>query len=124
MKLRSIIATSIGAVALAAAAVYAPSASADRVGFNVSVGGPGYGFSVGNYGYGYYDSWRPAPVYVAPYTPYYYQPYRSYYYDPVVIHPRPAYRYRHYDRHDHWRHRQGYRHGDGNHGAVGYVYSR
>ena len=59
-------ASAVGALALAAAAAYAPAASADRVGFNVTFGGPGYAVNVGNGGYGYYDHWRPAPVVVAP----------------------------------------------------------
>ena len=75
MKLRTSIASAVGALALAGAAAYAPAASADRVGFNVTFGGPGYAVNVGNAGYGYYDSWRPAPVVVAPYAPYY-RPYR------------------------------------------------
>ena len=107
MRLRTSLATAVGALGLAAAAFYAPAASADRVGFSVSVGGPGYALSVGNYGYGYgyYDYWRPAPVVVAPYAPYY----RPYYPRPVVVAPPVVYRpypvYRAYygghHRHDH-----------------------
>ena len=41
MKLRTTIASTVGALALAAAAAYAPAASADRVGFNVTFGGSG-----------------------------------------------------------------------------------
>ena len=110
MNLRHTIASAVGVIALAAAAAYAPTASADRVGFNLTFGGPGYAVNVGNFDYGYYDSWRPAPVVVAPYAPYY-RPYRSYYAPvvvpaPVVVRPyavhRPYYgqrhQYRHYDR--------------------------
>lgn len=131
MQLRSTIAAVLGAGVLAAAAAYAPSASADNVGFSLSIGGPGYGVSVGNYGYGYYDYWRPAPVYVAPYVPVY-RPRTYYYYDPVAgVHPRPVYRqYRQYDRYDRWRDRRdGYdgwrdRRSRDDWGASGYVYSR
>jgi hypothetical protein len=100
MKPRTTIASIVGALALAAAAAYAPAASADRVGFNVTFGGPGYAVNVGNAGFGYYDAWRPAPVVVAPYAPYY-RPYRSYYRPyyapvvvpaPVVVRPYPVYR--------------------------------
>ena len=88
MQLRTRLATAVGALGLAAAA-FAPAASADRVGFSVSVGGPGYALSVGNYRYGgYYDDWRPAPVVVAPYAPYY----RPYYPRPVVVAPPVVYR--------------------------------
>jgi hypothetical protein len=54
---------------VAGAAAFAPAAHADRVGFNVSIGGPGYGVSFGNAPYfGYRHYYRPAyaPVYVAP----------------------------------------------------------
>jgi hypothetical protein len=116
MTFRSRFATVLGAVGLAAAVAYAPAASADRVGFSLSVGGPGYAVSVGNYG-GYYDRYYvapPPPVYYAPapvYRPYYppapvYRPY----YAPVVVAPpvvvrpypvyRPYYRDRYWDRRD------------------------
>jgi|SRR5687767_8443580 len=124
MNLRTRIASTVGAIALAGAVAYAPAASADRVGFNVTFGGPGYAFNIGNTGYGYYDSWRPAPVYVAPYTTYY----QPHYYAPVV---RPYPVYRHHDRH--YGHRHGHRH-DGHRGGhdrgrhgdrhVGYVHHR
>ena len=101
MKLRSRIAALGGALGLAAAVAYAPSAAADRIGFNVTVGGPGYGFTVGNYG-GYYGPgyyggyyggyYPPAPVVVAPPVPYYYRPYRAYYAPVVVAPPYPVYR--------------------------------
>ena len=115
MNLRTRIASAVGAIALAGAVAYAPAASADRIGFNLTFGGPGYAVNVGNagYGYGYYDYWRPAPVYVAPYTTYY----QPYYYAPVV---RPYPVYRHYHRH------YGHRHGHGHRGDrhVGHVYHR
>jgi hypothetical protein len=132
MQLRTRIVSALGALGLAAAAFYAPAASADRVGFSLSVGGPGYAVSVGNYGYGYYDHWRPAPVVVAPYAPYYgtYYPRPVVVAPPVVYRPYPAYRayyrdgwrgHRHggwrdghrHDRHDrHDGHRGGHRHRD------------
>lgn len=123
MKLRTTIASAAGALALAAAA-YAPAALADRVGFNLTFGGPGYAVNVGNagyYDYGYYDRWRPAPVVVAPYVPYY-RPYRAYYAPvvvPVPVYVRPYRAYRHYDHQTsyvypgHWRDHDR---------AVGYVY--
>lgn len=98
MKLRSRIAAVVGTLGLAAAVAYAPAASADRVGFNVTIGGPGYGFTVGNYGGyygpGYYGGYYapPAPVVVAPAVPYYYRPYRPYYAPVVVARPYPVYR--------------------------------
>lgn len=90
---------------VAGAAAFAPAAHADRVGFNLSFGGPGYGVAVGNapwYGYRYY---APAPVYVAP--PVVYAPPRVVYYAPppprivyrvpyrhrYVVYPRVYYRY-------------------------------
>ena len=93
MKLRTSIASVVGAVALAAAA-YAPAASADRVGFNVTFGGPGYAVNVGNAGFGYYDSWRPAPVVVRPYPVY--RPYHGY--RPGWRHHDRAVGYVHYER--------------------------
>lgn len=95
MKLRTTLAAALGAVGVAAAAAYAPLAHADRVGFNVTIGGPGYAFNIGNSGYGYY---APPPVVVAPYVPYY----RSYYAPPVVVRPYPVYRPYYWDRHDRW----------------------
>ena len=129
MTLKSTITAVLGTVALAAGAAYAPVASADRgVGFNISIGGPGYALSVGDggYGYGYYDSWRPAPVVVAPYAPYY-RPYRSHYrhYAPVIVQPYPVYRshnrhrYDRHDRHDRQRH-DGWRRHDRPAGYVHY----
>jgi hypothetical protein len=84
----------LGTALVAAAATFAPAAHADRVGFNVSIGGPGYGVSVGNApyrGHHYYrHHWRPA--YVAPrvvYTPpvVYYSP------PPRVVYRAPYARY-------------------------------
>jgi hypothetical protein len=82
----------IGTALLAAAAAFAPAAHADRVGFNVSIGGPGYGVSFGNApywgGYRYRPYWGPA--YVAP--PVVYAP-PVYYRAPVVYRaPRVVYR--------------------------------
>jgi len=63
----------VASALLAAAATFAPAAHADRVAFNVAIGGPGYAFSVGNAPYyrgyppyhgGYRSYWRGA--YVAP----------------------------------------------------------
>lgn len=127
MQLRTRFTAALGALGLAAAAFYAPVASADRVGFSLSFGGPGYSVGIGNYGYGvdYYDYWRPAPV-VVPSVPYY----RSYYYPqpayvapPVVYRPYPVYRtyghhWKHHHKRDHkWdhhhrRHHGGYHHWD------------
>ena len=91
---------------VAGAAAFAPAAHADRIGFNVSVGGPGYGVTFGNapvWGPRYY---APAPVYVAPPPPrVVYAPPRVVYYTPparivyrpyphrYVVHPRVYYRY-------------------------------
>ena len=79
--------------ALAAGLAFAPSASANNVGWSVSVGGPGYAVSLGQpaywggYGYGYRPYyrpyWRPAPV-VYP-APYYVAP------RPVYVAPAPVY---------------------------------
>jgi len=41
----------LGTALVAATAAFAPAAHADRVGFNVSIGGPGYGVSFGNGAY-------------------------------------------------------------------------
>ena len=63
----------LGTALLGAAALFAPAANADRVGFNFSIAGPGYGVSFGNAphwrGYRHY---RAYPRYIAPrvvYTP-------------------------------------------------------
>jgi hypothetical protein len=78
----------IGAALLAAAAAFAPAAHAERVGFNVSIGGPGYGVSFGNGPY-----WRGSH-----YGSHYYRPYWSaaYLAPPVVysapvVYPAPVY---------------------------------
>jgi hypothetical protein len=59
----------LGTALLAAAATFAPAAHADRVGFNVSIGGPGYGVSFGNgpYWRGHHH-YRPywSAAYIAP----------------------------------------------------------
>ena len=115
MTLRNTFASAIGALALAAAAAYAPAASADRVGFNVTFGGPGYAVNVGNAGFGYYDYWRPAPVVVAPYVPYapytyYDRPYYRPAYVPVPVYrPYPVHRPYYAGRHDHRPHGHGHR---------------
>ena len=82
--------------ALAAGLAFAPSATANNVGWSVSVGGPGYAVSVGQpaywggyrYGHGYRPYWRhyyrPAPV-VYPAVPYYVAP------RPVYVAPAPIY---------------------------------
>jgi len=85
----------LGTALIAGAAAFAPAAHADRVGFNVSIGGPGYALSVGNGPYwgGYYRPyhrayWR-AP-YVAPpvvYAPVVYPAPRVIYRAPYVRYP-------------------------------------
>ena len=59
----------VGTALAAAAAVFAPAAHADRVGFNVSIGGPGYGIAFGSAPYwGHRHHYRPhwRAAYVAP----------------------------------------------------------
>src|SRR6478736_6682560 len=71
----------LGTALVAATAAFAPVAHADRVGFNVSIGGPGYGVAFGNGPY-----WRGS---------HYYQPYWSAaYIAPPVVYgpPRVVYR--------------------------------
>ena len=75
---------------VAAAAAFAPAAHADRIGFNVSIGGPGYGVAFGNAPYWghrhyYWPAWR--PVYVAP--PVVYAPPRVVYVAPRVVYRAP-----------------------------------
>lgn len=102
---RKPVVAALGATLAVAALAFAPVAKADRVGFNLSFGGPGYGVTVGNgpyyrgyapYRYAYRPYWRPAPVYFAPpvvYSePVYYAPAPVYY--PAV----PYYRARVYHR--------------------------
>jgi hypothetical protein len=93
---RKALITALGATLAAGGMAVAPAAQADRIGFNLSFGGPGYGVSVGNapyyhgrpyYGYGYHHRYWgpryvPAPVYVAPPVVY-----RA----PVVVSPPPVY---------------------------------
>ena len=92
----------LGTALLAAAAAFAPAAHADRVGFNVSIGGPGYDVTFGNapywghrayWGHPYYyrHHWRPAYVY-APRVVYYAPP-RVVYRAPYVVHRRLYYDY-------------------------------
>ena len=94
MIVRSRIAVILGAIGLAASTAYAPAASADRIGFNVTVGGPGYGFTVGNYGapYGapHVAYFAPAPVVVAHGAPYRYRPYRPTIVPVVLPAPHPV----------------------------------
>ena len=90
---RKPVVAAVGAALAVAALAFAPAAKADRVGFNVSIGGPGYGLTVGNapyyggyrYGHGYrgHRYYRPAPVYIAP--PVVYRP------APVYVAPAPVY---------------------------------
>lgn len=97
----------IGAALVAAATAFAPAAHADRIGFNVSIGGPGYGVSFGDMPYrGYRPYYRhywgpayvPAPVVYVPRVVYV-QPrarvvYRaSYVRYPVVVRHRAYYDY-------------------------------
>ena len=90
MTSRSRIAPALGAAALAALVAYAPAASADRVAFSVSVGGPGYALAIGSPG-GFYGAYHAPPVAIVPppraYHPYRYRPH----YAPVVV-PAPVYR--------------------------------
>jgi hypothetical protein len=96
MLRRKALIAAAGATIAAGMLAFAPAAKADRIGFNLSIGGPGYGVTVGNapyyrgYGPRYYGPryrhWAPAPVYVAP--PVVYRP-------PVVYTaPVPRYGYR------------------------------
>lgn len=69
----------IGTALVAAAAAFAPAAHAERVGFNVSIGGPGYAVSFGN-----------APYFGA-YRPYHYGPrWRAAYVAPRVVYAQPV----------------------------------
>jgi len=132
MNRRNVIATSVGAALIAAAAAFAPVAHADKkhLDFNVSIGGPGYGLTVGNAPYyydghrghygGHYNGYRSGhyrhhnyghyrphyrPVIVAP--PVYYAPPPVVYVPrPVYYAPRPVYHgstYGYYDSHDYYR---------------------
>jgi hypothetical protein len=100
MLSRKSLVVAVGATLTAAGLAFAPAAHAERIGFNLSIGGPGYAVSVGNapyYGgpryYGprhyyprhyYAPAYVPAPAYVAPPVVY-----RA----PVVVAPAPYYRY-------------------------------
>lgn len=88
----------LGTALVAATGVFAPAAHADRIGFNVSIGGPGYGVAFGNAPYwGHRHYYRPAwspyyrsawgPVYVAP--PVVYAPPRVVYVAPRVVYRTP-----------------------------------
>lgn len=70
----------LGTALVAAAAMFAPAAHADRVGFNVSIAGPGYGVAFGNGPY-----WRGHHHYRPHYRPVYVPP-------PVVYAPAVVYR--------------------------------
>ncbi len=72
------------AAIVAGGLAFAPAASANNVGWSVSIGGPGFAVSAGQpywggyrgYGYGYGYAYRPG----------YYRPYR-----PAVVYPAPVY---------------------------------
>ena len=106
MLRRKALIAAVGASLALGATAFAPAAHADRVGFNLSIGGPGYGVTVGNapyyHGYApYYRHYRPAyaPAYVAApvYSGYYdyYAPPPVVYSAPVVVAPAFTYTYRH-----------------------------
>lgn len=83
----------VGTALAAAAAVFAPAAHADRVGFNVSIGGPGYGIAFGNAPYwGHRHHYRPhwRAAYFAP--PVVYGPPVVYSAPVVYAAPRVVYR--------------------------------
>jgi hypothetical protein len=83
----------VGTALAAAAAVFAPAAHADRVGFNVSIGGPGYGIAFGNAPYwGHRHYYRPywSAGYIAP--PIVYAPPVVYRAPVVYAAPRVVYR--------------------------------
>ena len=83
----------LGTALVAATAAFAPVAHADRVGFNVSIGGPGYGVAFGNGPYWrgshYYRPYWSA-AYIAP--PVLYSP--PVYYAPPVVYRAPRVVYR------------------------------
>jgi len=85
----------VAAALVAAATAFAPAAHANRVGFNVTIGGPGYAVTFGDRPYFHYRPYyyRPAPVYVAPpivYAP----PPRVVYRAPRVVYRAPYVRHR------------------------------
>ena len=97
MSRRLVVASTVAA-ALAAGALFAPTASANRVAWNVSIGVPGFAVSAGAPYWGYRGYYRPyyrayapvvypAPVYSAPYYPYAYPA-------PVVVRAAPYYGHR------------------------------
>lgn len=108
MKNTRVIPAILGTLLVGAATAFAPAASADNVGWSVSVGVPGLAITAGEpayYGAPYRPYYRPyyRPVVVAPpvvYAPYYaapvpvYRPYRYYAPRPVVYGP-PVVPYRH-----------------------------
>ena len=77
----------LGTALLAGLATFAPAAHADRVGFNISIGGPGYAISAGNAPY-----WGYAPYYGHPYRYRHWR--RAYVAPPVVYAPAPRVVYR------------------------------
>ena len=90
----------LGTALLGAAATLAPAAHAERIGFNLSIGGPGYAVSVGNAPYwggrhfrGPYRYDRPhwRPAYVA--QPLVYAPRVVYVAPPRVVYRLPYVRY-------------------------------
>ncbi len=102
MKSTRVIPALLGTLAVGAAAAFAPAASANNVGWSVSVGVPGIAITAGEpayYGAPYRPYYRPyyRPVVVAPpvvYAPYayyppapVYRPYRYYAPRPVVYGP-------------------------------------
>lgn len=94
MLRRKALIAAVGATLAVGATAFAPAAHADRVAFNLSIGGPGYGVTVGNapyyYGHRYHrHGWRPAYV---P-APVYYAPPPVVYRAPVVVAPAYSYAY-------------------------------
>jgi hypothetical protein len=97
MYRRLAVASTLAAV-LAAGALFSPTASANRVAWNVSIGVPGFAISTGQpyWGYGgyyppYYRAYAP-PVYAAPAPVVYSAPYYPYAYPaPVVVRAAPYY---------------------------------
>jgi len=74
----------LGTAAFATAIAFAPAAHAERVGFNVSIGGPGYGVSFGNGPY-WYRGHRHRPYWSAAYIA------PPVVYAPPVYYPAPVY---------------------------------
>ena len=88
---RKLYLATLTAAALAAGSLIAPPASANNVGWSVSVGVPGVAVTAGApYYYGYpYRVYGPA--YYGPYHRHYYRPYRAY--APAVVYPAPVVTY-------------------------------